>query len=51
MESTPWPEGISAASQSLWQGSFFDLSGFKQHQEYIAMPESYYEVFTNGATA
>lgn len=33
------PENLSSASQSLWSGSFFDLSGFKQHQEYINFPD------------
>lgn len=50
MDSSMRPEAISAASQSIRTGSFFDLSGFKQHQEYHALPDSYYEVFTNGST-
>lgn len=50
MDSTPRPEAIGAASQSLWQGQFFDLSGFKQKAEYNSLPDSYYEVFTNGST-
>lgn len=33
------PESIGALSQSMRTGGFFDLSGFKQHQDYLSFPE------------
>lgn len=44
------PEQISALSQGLRSGAFFDLSGFKQHQDYIEFSEQQYDVLTSGSS-